>query len=71
MHGFSCSCGILFPRSGIKPESPALQGGFLTTGPPEKLLTVYFLEKIGQNKSPGFRKGPTAQCQVAGGNVIL
>ena len=24
----------LVPRSGIKPESPALQGGFLTAGPP-------------------------------------
>ena len=34
--GFSCSkaCGILVPQPGIKLASPALQGGFLTTGPP-------------------------------------
>ena len=32
----SCStaCGILVPRAGIEPTSSALQGGFLTTGPP-------------------------------------
>ena len=37
-HGFSCpeACGILVPRPGIKPMSPALAGGFLTTGPPGK-----------------------------------
>ena len=71
MHGLSCSRGILFPRSGIKPESPALQGGFLTTGPPHKFLKAYFLEKSGQNKSPTFRKGLTAPCQAAGGHLIL
>lgn len=34
----SCStvCGNPVPRPGIKPASPALQGGFLTTGPPGK-----------------------------------
>ena len=30
------ACGILVPRPGIKPTSPALQGGFLSTRPPEK-----------------------------------
>ena len=32
---FSCAaaCGILVPRPGIEPLSPALQDGFLTTGP--------------------------------------
>ena len=36
--GLCCpsACGILVPRPGIKPASPALQEGFLTTGPPEK-----------------------------------
>ena len=40
VHRFSRSaaCGILVPRPGIKPTSPALQGSFLTTGPPGKLL---------------------------------
>ena len=33
-HGLSCpeACGILVPMSGIEPMSPALTGGFLTTG---------------------------------------
>ena len=36
--GLSCpmACGILVPRPGIEPMSPALEGGFLTTGPPGK-----------------------------------
>ena len=48
-HGISClvTCGILIPQTGIKPESPALQGGFLTIGPSGKsqgssLLTKSF-----------------------------
>ena len=38
MHGLSCpaSCGNLVPRPGIELASPALEGGFFTTGPPEK-----------------------------------
>jgi len=37
-HRLSCSetCGILAHRLGNEPMSPALQGGFLTTGPPVK-----------------------------------
>ena len=37
---FSCPsvCGISVSQSGIKPTSPALKGGFLTTGPPRKSL---------------------------------
>ena len=30
--------GILVPQQGIKPMSPALEGRFLTTGPPVKSL---------------------------------
>ena len=43
-HGLSChaACGILVPRPGIEPESPALEGGFLTTGPPGKSQHQYF-----------------------------
>ena len=39
-HRLSCStaCGILVPQPGIKPASPALEGGFLTTGPAGKTL---------------------------------
>ena len=36
------ACGILVPRPGIKPMSPALEGGFLTTGPPGKSHTYLF-----------------------------
>ena len=32
------ACGILVPWPGIKPVSPALEGRFLTTGPPGKSL---------------------------------
>ena len=32
----STECGVLLLRPGIEPMSPALQGGFLTTGPPGK-----------------------------------
>ena len=37
-HRLSCSetCGILAHRLGTEPMSPALQGGFLTIGPPVK-----------------------------------
>ena len=37
-HRLSCpgACGILVPRPGIEPASPALEGGFFTTGPPGK-----------------------------------
>ena len=36
--GLNCpiACGILVPQPGIKPVSPALEGGLLSTGPPGK-----------------------------------
>ena len=42
--GLCCSAayGMLVPWPGIKPTSPALQGGFLTTGPPGRSLGTYF-----------------------------
>ena len=36
MPSLAVACGILAPQSGIKPKLPALEGGFLTTGPPGK-----------------------------------
>ena len=38
--GLSCpvACGILVPQPRIEPRSPALEGGFFTTGPPGKSL---------------------------------
>ena len=35
-------CGILVPRPGTEPASPALKGGFLTTVPPEKSHLLIF-----------------------------
>ena len=42
--GLTCHIvyGILFPRPGIVPMSPALQVRFLTTGPPGKSLPLSF-----------------------------
>ena len=36
----SLAYGILVPRPGTEPESPELQGGFLTIGPPGMSLLL-------------------------------
>ena len=43
VRGLSCptACGILVSQPGIKTASPALEGGFFTTGPPGKFLFFY------------------------------
>ena len=41
--------GILVPQPGIGPTSPALEGGFLTTGPPEKSHNGEFLWYVNFN----------------------
>ena len=43
-HGFSCpaACEILVPWPEIEPAPPALQGRFLTTGPPGKSPSTCF-----------------------------
>ena len=46
--GLSCPAarGIFFPRPGIELASPALEGGFLTTGPPGKSpFNAFFFKK--------------------------
>ena len=35
------TCGILVSQAGTEPVSPALEDGFLTTGPPGKSLHVH------------------------------
>jgi len=44
VHGLSCTAagGILVHPRGTEAMSPALQGGFLTTGPPWKSLEYNF-----------------------------
>ena len=39
-------CGILASRPGIEPASPALEGRFLTTGPPGKSQDKDFLSHV-------------------------
>ena len=39
---FPRACGIFVPRSGIKPTSPALKGGFLTTGQQGSAYLAHF-----------------------------
>ena len=43
--GLSCiaTCGILVPQPGTEPGSPALEGGFLATGPQGKSQPSVFL----------------------------
>ena len=43
VHGLSClmACGVLALRPGIEPVFPALEGGFLTAGPPGNSLTSF------------------------------
>ena len=40
------ACGILVPRPEIKPVSSALEGGFLTSGPPGKSQCFCFFSSI-------------------------
>ena len=46
--GLSCpaACEILVPQPGMEPMSPALKGGFLTTGPPKKSLLLNPSERV-------------------------
>ena len=46
--GLSCpmASGILAPRPRIEPESPALEGGFSTTGPQGKSHKIYFFRAV-------------------------
>ena len=47
-HGLSCSaaCGRDLPGPGLEPVSLALAGRFLTTAPPGKPLTLFFIAVI-------------------------
>ena len=58
VHGFSCSaaCRILVSQPGIELEFPALQGRFLTTGPPGKFLCGGLDQSLA-NYSPWSKSG--------------
>ena len=44
VRGLTCptACGILLPWPGIQSETPALEDGFLTTGPPGESIEIVF-----------------------------
>ena len=46
--GLSClaACGISVPRLGIEPVCPALHGGSLTTGTPDKSLLIFINKEL-------------------------
>ena len=55
---FGCKVyGILTAWPGIKPKSPALEGKFLTTGPPGKSLSSYILKGVFFFLSSSFQQG--------------
>ena len=56
-HGLSCptACGILDPRPGIEPASPALEGRFLITGPPGESHAECFILTLTLAASNYFR----------------
>ena len=57
------ACGILIPQPGIKPTSPALQGGFLTTGPLGKSQKSLFKKK---KKKAEKREWEVFECHLFG-----
>jgi len=65
--GLSCPkpCGILVPRPGVEPMSPALEGRFLTTGPPGKFLSVLLEENTlkREQRPSGIRAMCSALCR--------
>ena len=52
-HGLSCSvaCGISVSRPGNKSVSPALTGGFSTTGPPRNVPSLHILKYSKKHQS--------------------
>ena len=69
MHRLRCSlaCGILVPLSGIEPESPEFQGGFLTTGPPGNISFWIFFKYKGSHLRVGNRRGPSPDLRSLDG----
>ena len=69
--------GILVSRPGIKPVSPALQGEFLTAGPPSKSQGCLLREVLNSHHGNEGGKGHTetlpsgTKCQALNGDVTL
>ena len=55
-------CGVLVPGSGIEPQSPALEGGFLTAGPPGKSLRCCLAQGGWAGWFPGQSMEPFYLC---------
>ena len=56
---YPAACGILVPSLGIKPVSPALESGFLITGPPGTSATNIL-------RARKLRHREAKQCQETG-----
>ena len=71
-HRINClvACGILVPRPGIEPASPALQGRFLITGPPRKSL-LSFIIPSSQLLTIAFDHLPTDTCPTLAAHPFL
>ena len=53
---YSIACEILVPQPGMEPESPVLEGGFWTTGPPDKSLEPFILNLKDQDQVTSFHE---------------
>ena len=56
------------PGRGLEPVSPALAGGFLTTAPPEKSQSAFFITKFLQSCLGG-GEGVSSGIFMAGSDV--
>ena len=64
-HGFSCMWNL--PGTGIEPVSPALSGGFLTTGPLGKSSHIIFISpfvNMGASLVAQLVKNPPAMLET-------
>ena len=66
VHGLSCpmAYGILVPQPGMAPGPPALEGRFLTTGPPGKPPESKFFSKMSIVTVPDVSLGSSSGLTV-------
>jgi len=69
----SCSiaCEILVPWPGIEPVTAALQGGFLTTGPPRKSPEPLFYEPQAERHQPNYYASLSTHILQKGNDSII
>ena len=65
------ACGILVPWPGIEPMTSALQGGFLTTGPPRKSPEPLFYEPQAERHQPNYYASLSIHILQNGNDSII